>query len=135
MGFSLIITGMLFLLGLDIGVIDILPDFVGYILIIKGLSMVSKINSDFEASAKYFKWCLCASIVKLPFYLLALSMSKSDTFMTLLCIFIGGLLDAYFAYNAFNSLFNGFISSTPHDDNSSKYKFALFNNFERNRFL
>jgi len=133
MGFSLIIIGMLFLLGPDIALIDILPDFIGYILILKGISMISKINSDFDAGAKYFKWCLVTSLVKIPFYMMALSMMSDDQFMTLLFLFVGGLFDAYFAYNAFNSFFDGLSSSTPSNASDPNYKCAVFNNFEKIR--
>lgn len=133
MGFSLIIIGLLFMIGPDISMIDILPDFIGYILILKGISMISKINSDFEASAKYFKWCLVTSLIKIPFYLMALSMVSNDKFMSLLFLFVGGLFDAYFAYNAFNSFFDGLSSSTVSDQNNPNCKCAVFNGFERIR--
>lgn len=133
MGFSLIMIGLLFLLGPDISMIDILPDFVGHILILKGLSSLAKINSDFSEASKYFKWCLCVSVIKIPLYVMALAMSKSDMFITLLFVFSSGLLDAIFAYNAFSAFFNGLSSSSLSDENDQNYRCAVFCNFEKIR--
>lgn len=133
MGFSLIMIGLLFMIGPDISIFDLLPDFIGYILILKGISRIAKINSDFLEASKYFKWCLCVSLVKLPFYIMSMAMAKSDEFMMLLCLFVGGLFDAYFAYNAFSSFFNGLSSSTPRNEDISDYKCAVFLNFEKIR--
>jgi len=133
MGFSLIAIGLLFLIGPDIGVIDILPDFIGYILILKGLGSLSKINADFSEAAKYFKWCLWVSIAKIPVYLMSLTISKSDSFITLLCVFVGGLLDAIFAYSAFSAFFNGLSSSSVTDKDNANYRCSVFCDFEKIR--
>ena len=133
MGFSLIMIGMLFLLGPDIGVFDILPDFVGYILILKGLASLSKINADFSESSKYFKWCLCVAVAKLPLYLMCLVMSKSDMFVTLLCVFTCGFLDAIFAYNAFSAFFNGLSSTAVSKEGEKDYQCAVFCDYEKIR--
>jgi hypothetical protein len=54
MGFNYLLAGFLFLLNPDIVVLDLLPDFIGYLLIMKGLSKASKISLDFASSRNYF---------------------------------------------------------------------------------
>lgn len=53
MGFKRIFWGFIFLFDLRFNNFDILPDFIGYILIVSGLGLLLDLNPRFEAARKF----------------------------------------------------------------------------------
>ena len=133
MGFNYLLVGLLFLLNPDIVVLDLLPDFIGYILIMKGLLKASKISLDFASSRKYFSYLFILSLVKIPLYLAGLAISASDTFMILLCTSVIGIIDAYLAFSAFSAFFNAISASTVNMGLDEKETDAIFYGYDKIR--
>lgn len=64
MGYKRLLAGFLFLLSPDFVIIDVLPDFIGYLLIISGLSRLADIDERAEDARVLSKRLLFLSIVK-----------------------------------------------------------------------
>ena len=104
MGIAYILAGVFFLFNPGINVVDVLPDFIGYLLIYRGLFHVSFLSDNLR-QARDLIWKLAmitavraASAVLLPY--------TSDTF-TLLLVFIFAVLETMYALPAINVLFEG----------------------------
>lgn len=105
MGIGYLITGCFFLLNPFFSIIDILPDFIGYACILKGLSKLSKLSADFEASYHSFRTLFIIALLRI--FTLPLAGGDDQTWL-LLMVFCFGLVEVYFTLNAFNALFEGF---------------------------
>ena len=70
-GYKRLLVGFIFLLSPDISIIDILPDFIGYLLIISGLSVLADIDDRANDAKNLAKRLLLLAFVKfaLQFYL------------------------------------------------------------------
>lgn len=66
MGFGLVAAGFVFLVNPVFHVIDVLPDFIGFFLIWKGLSRLSAVEYDLESSRNLIKWLVITELIK-PF--------------------------------------------------------------------
>lgn len=66
MGLGLIASGFVFLFNPVYHVIDVLPDFIGFFLIWKGLSRLSAVEYDIESSRNLIKWLVVTELIK-PF--------------------------------------------------------------------
>ena len=78
MGFGLIIAGLIFLVNPCYNVIDILPDFVGFFLIFRGLSKMAPLDSDLDDSRTVFSHLALIDRSKyLVFYLLVMGRGGS----------------------------------------------------------
>jgi len=110
MGITLIAVGIFFLFNPFINIVDILPDFIGYILILLSTSKLSRLNAPFARSNKYFLYLLYTASAKIA-VLLLLSLSKTDAVMLLLMSFVFGGFEISFGIPAFNNLFDGFSES------------------------
>lgn len=104
MGIAYILAGVFFLFNPNINVVDVLPDFVGYLLIYRGLFHASFLSDNLR-QARDLIWKLAmitavraASAVLLPY--------TSDTF-TLLLVFIFAVLEAMYAIPAITTVFEG----------------------------
>lgn len=60
-----IFIGFLFLINPDIVTFDFLPDFIGYLLILSGLSQISHVDEDLMSAAKRARILLLVSVIKL----------------------------------------------------------------------
>ena len=104
MGIAYILAGVFFLFNPNINVVDVLPDFIGYLLIYRGLFHASFLSDNLR-QARDLIWKLAmvtavraASAVLLPY--------TSDTF-TLLLVFIFAVLEAMYAIPAIQVVFEG----------------------------
>ncbi len=105
MGFGLIAVGILFLFNPNVHIFDVLPDFIGLLLIYRGLFAMS-FSTEKLRDARGFLWKLiiitaarAASLLVIP--------GKSDSF-TLLLVFSFGILEAIYAIPLIAGLFDGF---------------------------
>jgi uncharacterized membrane protein len=64
LGIGMLITAAFFLFNPNVVIIDILPDFIGYIFLILGIYQLSDINYYFEESLKLFKRMLVVSLIQ-----------------------------------------------------------------------
>lgn len=104
MGIAYILAGVFFLFNPNINVVDVLPDFIGYLLIYRGLFHASFLSDNLR-QARDLIWKLAmitavraASAVLLPY--------TSDTF-TLLLVFIFAVLETMYAIPAVTTVFEG----------------------------
>jgi len=104
MGFGYILAGFILLLNPIIHVIDLVPDFIGFFLICKGLSKLSYLNSGLSEARDIFKklgiveLIRVACIVFIPY--------TSDSAM-LLFAFIFGVVELIYFIPALNYLYDG----------------------------
>lgn len=111
LGIGFIIASFFFLFNPDLNVIDILPDFIGYILICMGLSQLSYINSSFEEAAEKFKKMILVSFCKFASIVLLFGLlnERERPYGFLLFAFSFLVLDLIFLIPAVKCLFEGFI--------------------------
>ena len=78
MRFSLILAGMIFLFSPDISLFDLMPDVIGWFLIVLGLGKLADIEMRAEDAKLYAKRMILFSAVKLVISLFSLRFSSSD---------------------------------------------------------
>ena len=66
MNVGLIISGLVFLFMPNFNIIDILPDFIGCALIMKGISKVQLVNLSLTESYEAFRKLLIVGLCKIP---------------------------------------------------------------------
>ena len=110
-GFGLIIFSFFFLFNPDLNVIDILPDFFGYVLICSGLTQLSYINSSFEEAAEKFKKMIIVSFLKFVSIILLFGIfnERERPYGLLLFAFSFLVVDLIYLIPAVKSLFEGLI--------------------------
>ena len=104
MGFALILAGMVFLFNPAINVVDPLPDFIGYLLIVGGLSKSAALIYKLDTARDYFWKLALITIVKL---LSAVFLPFTDDGFTLILVFSFAVIELMCIYPAFNDLFEG----------------------------
>ncbi|MBR7032023.1 MAG: hypothetical protein IKI03_00140 [Clostridia bacterium] len=125
MGFGLIIAGLLFLVNPCYNVIDVLPDFIGFFLIFRGLSRMAPLDPSLEDSRSLFSRLSLIDVSKyLVFFILvmgrggntvgpdglpldALSVRATNETILLLITFVFAVVELIFFVPAVNKLFNG----------------------------
>lgn len=104
MKFGYILCGLLILANPNIGIIDILPDFIGYFLIIKGLSVTTVFIPNLNNSEKSLWKMFAISVAKA---LLSFVLLKNIHTMPLLLSFSFAVIELIFLLPALNNLFEG----------------------------
>lgn len=99
-----IIAGFLFLSNPNVGIIDILPDFIGYFLIIKGIFPSQIFVPQLENSQNNFQKLFIIDTIK--FILSFLLMFNINT-LPLLLVFSFAVVELLFLFPAINDLFEG----------------------------
>lgn len=91
------------------GTIDVLPDFIGYLLICSALTGLSEINDHFAEALSGFRKLVYVSLLKfaLSSFIVFKNYSSEDTF-TLLYLFVCAVLTVVFAMSALTALKKGF---------------------------
>lgn len=119
MGFGYIAAGMVFLFNPNIAVFDILPDFIGYLLIYHGLFRMSFSTVKLAAVRDNHLWKL-ALATALRICSIALLPYTSETFL-LLDVFVFGVVETILYIPAVLELFDGFYSLGIRYDAASVY--------------
>ena len=109
MGFKYLIWGCVFFFLPNLSFIDILPDFIGCILILKGLSKISDLAPKLYDAKELFKKVLFFSIVQFAVMFMAFSWLKSDAGLILVASFVFAVLDLIFLLPAFRNLLEGIL--------------------------
>ena len=107
MNIGYIIIGLFFLLNPMINIIDVLPDFIGYALIVRGLMKYSSICENFKVAYSQFKLLLILSIAKVPCLAVHFIMGAADNVWGLLFTVCFGIFEILFGIRAFAQLFDG----------------------------
>ena len=111
MGISFVIASLFFFFNPDINVIDILPDFVGYILLIMGLSQFAMINDYINDAYIKFKKMIFVSGLKMvsPILIFGVFPDKEIPTGCLLFAFSFAVIELILLIPAYNDLFEGII--------------------------
>ncbi len=107
--FSLMAISMLFLFNPNISVIDILPDFIGYILLCIALTPLADMNESFADAQSAFKKIIVIDAGKLLalFWVFGISVVSERNSSLLLWSFAFGALEMVLVIPAFAKLFKG----------------------------
>ncbi len=104
MGFSLVTAGLFFLFNPTINVVDPLPDFIGYLLIVIGLTKTASVAGKIDTARDQFWKLFLITLVKM---LSALFIPFTDDTFTLVLVFSFAVVELMFIYSAFSALFEG----------------------------
>lgn len=104
MGFGLIAAGLVFLFNPNINVIDVLPDFIGFLLIYAGLGRISVLNADLRQARRMFLYMAAVDAAKL--FSFAFTSVADKTRYLLFSFVFGTALCIMFIY-ALTALFDG----------------------------
>ncbi len=108
MNAGLIIAGLILISEPCVSFIDIIPDFIGVFLIIRGISRMEAAFPSAEDSVSFFRKYAVASLIVTAGTLPALSVCSGDPAMHMAFSVASGIVCAYFALKAFGCLFNVF---------------------------
>ncbi len=109
MGFKYLIWGCVFFFLPNLSFIDILPDFIGCILILKGLSKISDLAPKLYDAKQLFKKSLYIALAQFGVMFLAFSWLKSDAGLILVSSFVFAVLDLIFLLPAFRNMLDGIL--------------------------
>lgn len=104
MNYSLIIAGLFFLFNPEVNILDILPDFIGIILIMRGFRPMTAISAAAEDTYRNFSRYLAVSAVKAAALIPMISVASSDPSFYMLFTLVFGVLELIFAIPAFTGL-------------------------------
>ena len=104
MNYSLIITGLFFLFNPEVNILDILPDFIGIILIMRGFRPMTSVSATAEESYRNFSRYLAVSAVKAAALIPMISVASSDPSFYMLFTLVFAVLELIFAIPAFSGV-------------------------------
>ena len=122
MSVTAIVAGLVFLFNPHINIIDILPDAIGYGLVLYGILRLSRVNVAMSEAASRFKTLFILALCKLPcLYIYALISPEEQIWVLLLSLGFG-VAEAIIGFLAFSSLFSSFdsLSDSERDLNVTK---------------
>ncbi|MBE6689271.1 MAG: hypothetical protein E7588_08375 [Ruminococcaceae bacterium] len=119
MGTGLIIAGTIFLLNPNINIVDLLPDFIGYILIFRGLFRLADMDDRMASARKKAKWLLFVSLAKIVFMLQLPSSSDSDVLLFTFCF---AVIEILLCIPLFSEFFGGMNYLCSRYDNETALK-------------
>jgi len=139
MNIALIITGSLLLIVPNVTFFDILPDFIGYAMIMHALKKASFVCYDIKDSYSMFRNLLWVNAARIPFYFV-FAMFPGDSTLLLLFNFIFSAVESFMLIRAFLKLFDGlsYLAMRNNEDKSdigSEYTAAVFNKQNEIRYL
>ena len=111
LGMWKILVAAVFLFNPNFVIVDFLPDFIGYIFLLLGISQLSDLNYHFQEAANGFKKLIIVSLIQtlsILFVFGVLTQGEQESALTLFC-FTFGVLDVVFLLPAFKAFFEGFI--------------------------
>lgn len=111
LGLWAVLAGSIFLISPMFAVVDVLPDFIGYALILFGVSKLADINDKIALSAKYFRRLVMLGLARMFAILLVYGMSSpvERPTLQLLCSFVLCLLDCITLIPAWKNLSAGLL--------------------------
>ncbi|MBQ8288432.1 MAG: hypothetical protein IJX76_06645 [Clostridia bacterium] len=124
MGLQYLIIGCFFLLNPYFSIIDVIPDFIGCIFLLKGLSKASKVSESFADAYRQFGLLLLVTLGRI--FTIPL-MANTEEVWPLIIVFCFGLGEAYLSIRGFNGIFDG-LSYTARSPES-----ALFTKWRETR--
>lgn len=121
MGLQYLVIGCFFLLNPYFSIIDIIPDFIGCIFLLKGLSKVSKVSESFADAQRQFRLLLVVTLGRI--FTVPL-MANTDELWPLIVALCFGLGEAYLSVRGFFGIFDGlsYTASSPESALYTKWK-------------
>ncbi len=119
--FSMIGMSMIFLFNPNVNIIDVLPDFIGYILLCIAITNFADINDTMSEALQMFKKLIIIDAAKIVaiLWVFGLSVISERNSSLMLWSFAFGVLEIVFAAPAFAKLFAGITSLGYLHDNTS----------------
>lgn len=105
MGSGLVLAGLAFLLVPSVGIIDLMPDFIGYALILGGISKLTALNGDIERARVKFRFLFYVTLLR-AFMIIPLGMI-GDEMTTMLFVFSFAVAETVFLLLAQGGLIEG----------------------------
>lgn len=102
--FTLIFIGMCFFANPMISLFDVLPDFIGCLIIMYAISKFTAISGDLESAYAYFRYMAFASVARLVVFFIN---PQFDDVMLLSLTLIFGVIEFICAFLAFPALYDG----------------------------
>ncbi len=115
MGLQYLSIGCFFLLNPYFSIIDIIPDFIGCIFLMIGLSKVSKVSESFADAYRQFGILLLVTLVRI--FTIPL-ISDTKELWALVVVFCFGIGEAYLAVRGFNGIFDGLSATSLSPENA-----------------
>ncbi len=109
MKYRLFLIGLFFLINPYIWVIDILPDFIGLLIMLKAIKPLIDISPSAEEAAKGFRKAAAVSVAQIGFLIPMISVVNNDATFNMIFSFSFNILRLIFLIPAFGHLFNAFI--------------------------
>ena len=100
-----ITSGSAFLFIPSISIFDVMPDLIGFLLIIRGLSRMYDLNADIESARSSFIKLFFLELAKTAFIPLLVSFNDETTVMT--TVFIFSIIEGIMLFFAIRSAFSG----------------------------
>ena len=110
--FKALIIAFIFLFNANINIIDVIPDIIGYVILLLAIVRLADLNDDIAVAYKYFRYMIVVEISKFLAFLWVFGLSRTDEHNTglLLLTFAFAVVDSIILFAAFNKLFSGLIS-------------------------
>lgn len=107
--FMPIAVACIFFFNAFINIIDIIPDFIGYIIISSALAKLAALNSTIEESSKMFRYMICVDLSKYValMWIFGVTFGDEQSNATLLLTFVYALIESAILISAFSKLFLG----------------------------
>ena len=106
------IFASIFIFNPNINIIDLLPDFIGYIIITVSISKIADLNETLDEARIAFQrmiWIDAAKVLAL-FWSFGMAYDSEQNSSLLLWSFVFGVVELIFAVPAFSKLFSGLMS-------------------------
>lgn len=112
LGFSYIALSAIFFFNANVNVIDVLPDVMGYVILLAAMTKLADLSDDIQTSLRFFKYMIFVEIGKLLALMWVFGLSRVDGQNTgiLLISFVFAFLDSLLLFIAFRKLFEGLLA-------------------------
>lgn len=122
-GFLWIAFAFIFLFNPNITVFDVLPDFIGYVLLIVGMSKIADLNDTLGEARKLFERMILIDLCKILaiFWIFGMQAVGERTSSMLLWSFVFGVLEMLCLIPAYQKLFDGMISLGNFHENTAVF--------------
>ena len=131
LGIGLLLIGAFFLFEPTMaGVLDLLPDAIGCLLMMIGLRALADLDDYMESAITMFKRMLIVGTCRFfsAFWLFGFCTPKERPVTTLLIAFVAGVFELIFLTSAFKAMFDGFLYLGSRHDGT-----AMFGDQQKNR--
>lgn len=108
-GLGFLLAGVIFLCNPIVSLFDFLPDFVGYLLILRGIYALADINGYLDDGRKGVKYLAISSALRTVsiLFVFGLAEPREQSTLIVLVTFVFGVIDSFLLINAWKNIFGG----------------------------